>query len=224
MKKEEIVCPPKKRASGLIFAIILLFVILGMVVTLSSVTVLETKMSQKTKSSVGAFYNSESGVEWALNKIASSSGAIGSVAGLNWSNSNGYASCPDALGGANTCKIYFIDKDTNKIITSGSTDVSQIAAVRSVGTQNTGDTTQRAIEAAVAAGGGGCYVDESYTSSTMPAIGSDCRVAGFKNVGDIGHWGVCFVTGGGAYYSPPDGGCSGGGQVPIGEGLVCCKP
>ena len=37
-------------------------------------------------------------------------------------------------------------------MTSG--NIADIQAVRSVGTQNTGDTTQWAIEAAVAAGGG----------------------------------------------------------------------
>ena len=136
-----------------------------MVVTLSSVTVLETKMNQKTKSSVGAFYNSESGVEWALNQIAAKSGSdkVNTIAG--WDRVNHYAVCPF---GGDTCKVYFIDKTTNNIITDGvNTDISQIAAVRSVGTQNTGDTTQRAIEAAVAAAPCWCSPsDMKITSAT----------------------------------------------------------
>ncbi|PIW93089.1 MAG: hypothetical protein COZ87_03170, partial [Candidatus Moranbacteria bacterium CG_4_8_14_3_um_filter_43_15] len=64
-----------KSGSALLLTTILLFVILSMVVSLTYVTVMEQKMSSKTKSSVGAFFNADSGVEWALNKIANSSGA-----------------------------------------------------------------------------------------------------------------------------------------------------
>jgi hypothetical protein len=137
-------CPPERRGSGLIFAVVLLFVILAMVVTLSSVTMLETKMNQKTKSSVGAFYGSESGVEWALNKLASSSsGAISTAFTLQADHS---ANCPDAFG-TNACKVFLLDQN-GKVIIDSSTDLSLVKAVRSVGTQ--GDDTQRAIEAAVA--------------------------------------------------------------------------
>jgi len=120
-----------KQGSGLIFAVILMFVILGMVITLSSITVLETKMSQKNKSSVGAFFSADSGVEWALNKIANSSGSAklaeafpdfntGTICqtGLNCSD------CP--FGG---CKVYFLDSE-GKVITSPTTNISEVKAVR----------------------------------------------------------------------------------------------
>jgi len=145
----------KQSGSGLIFAVILMFVILAMVVTLSSITVLETKMNQKSKSSVGAFYNADSGVEWALNKIASGSGAINTVfSGID--ATTGKKSCPD-FGSGSPCDIYFLDS-AGKVINSSNansvfttSDISLVKAVRSVGTQSTGEVTQRAIEAAVAA-------------------------------------------------------------------------
>ncbi|MCX6763050.1 MAG: hypothetical protein NT093_04735 [Candidatus Moranbacteria bacterium] len=139
MKKQS-ACPPARRGSGLIFAVVLLFVILGMVVTLSSVTVLETKMNQKTKSSVGAFYNSEAGVEWALNKISNATGSNISDAFPGFSG-NKYP-CPSGFN----CDMYFLD-ETGNVITSNLT-INKVEAVRSVGTQ--GGETQRAIEAAVA--------------------------------------------------------------------------
>jgi len=142
----------KTKGSGLIFAVILLFVILAMVVTLSSVTILETKMNQKTKSSVGAFYNSESGVEWALNKVASSSGTINSSTAFGTPATDGSYNCPAGFG----CKVYLLDEkgkiisDSNPDVTPDD-DISEVKAVRSVGTQGIGDSTQRAIEAVVAA-------------------------------------------------------------------------
>jgi len=138
----------KTNGSGLIFAVVLLFVILGMVITLSSLTVLETKMSQKTKSSVGAFYNAESGVEWALNQISIKDGTA-QISTLG--------SCPFT-----GCSVLFLDKDGKVLATSATID--QVKAVRSVGTQN--GETQRAIEAAVATSGIGkwqvsCSIDGS---------------------------------------------------------------
>lgn len=131
------------KGSGLVFAVVLLFVILVMVVTLSGLTVLETKMSQKTKSSVGAFYNSESGVEWALNKIANTSGDSISDAFPGFAG-NRYP-CPAGFN----CNVYFLDGQGQVIAADGALDT--VKAVRSVGTQAAGEQTQRAIEAAVAA-------------------------------------------------------------------------
>lgn len=142
--------PARTKGSGLIFAVVLLFVILGMVITLSSLTILETKMSQKTKSSIGAFYNSEAGVEWALNKIATSNSDkyLNSI-GLTY-KSDGSVTCPISPD----CNVFFLDKEGKVIDDSliATTKVGDIKAVRSVGTQGTGGAadTQRAIEAAVA--------------------------------------------------------------------------
>jgi hypothetical protein len=121
---------------------------LAMIVALSSVTVLETKMSQKTKSSVGAFYNADSGVEWALNKIASVSGKS-SIAAEFGDSTPGDGIAPS---GVTEYKIYLLNSQ-GQVIKDGTELISNIKAVRAVGTQNTGEVTQRAIEAAVAAAG-----------------------------------------------------------------------
>ena len=133
------------KASALLLTTILLFVILSMVVSLSYVTVMEQKMSQKTKSSVGAFFNADSGVEWALNKIATGSGTISTVFTMD---SNGKVSCPNFTDDTSPCDIYLLDVN-GKVITADG-PLANVQAVRSVGTQNTGEPTQRAIEAAVA--------------------------------------------------------------------------
>jgi len=135
-----------KSGSGLVFAVVLLFVILGMVITLSSLTLLETKMSQKTKSSVGSFYSAESGVEWALNQIASKTETASIATAFSSTGFDGKAAkCPS--GFANSCSVYFLGGDGNVLDPAANT-IAEIKAVRSVGTQ--GDETQRAIEAAVA--------------------------------------------------------------------------
>jgi|GEM_PF-6805902 len=145
----------KTRGSALLLSTILLFVVLGLVVSLSYVTVMEQKMSQKTKSSVGAFYSSESGIEWALNQISQRSGtdsisSIGTVDG-------DAVKCPPAFG-SDACKIYFLDQGGKVLATSATID--QVKAVRSVGTNDKGEVTQRAIEAAVAGTNPWCNVSD----------------------------------------------------------------
>jgi len=135
--------PKKSKGSAFLLSTILLFVVLGMVVTLSYVTVMEQKMSRKTKSSVGAFFNADSGIEWALNKIASGSGNISGVFGTSIPGSG--IDCPN-FGSGSPCKVYLLDAD-GKVITADA-PLEDIKAVRSVGTQ--GNETTRAIEAAVA--------------------------------------------------------------------------
>lgn len=212
-----------KNGSGLIFAVVLLFVILGMVITLSSITVLETKMSQKTKSSVGAFYGAESGVEWALNKIANSdetdtisTAFTGNIVGQN-------ANCPF---GTNTCQVYFLGAD-GKVLSPTTDTISEVKAVRSVGTQ--GDETQRAIEAAVAQSGGYSYTYYCTNNSgngtpVCPAsvtIGTQefCD-SGFTVVRNLGHWGYIAAT---AYYVPVGVTPGGGTYVDYGQAYICSK-
>jgi len=215
----------KKSTKGaiLLLTTILLFVLLGMVVSLSYVTVMEQKMSGKTKSSVGAFYNSESGIEWALNKIANSSGAISSAFTLQPDYS---VNCPASFG-TDTCRVFLLDQD-GKVITNSNADLSLVKAVRSVGSQ--GGDTQRAIEAAVASGGGGCYVD--YSLAPGLSVGTSCgAVGGFTIKRSAGMWGTCDSVGIGIqlsvyHFRPPGGGCirqpSQWNSSSIGEAYVCC--
>jgi hypothetical protein len=210
------------RGSALLLTTILMFVILSMVVSLTYVTVMEQKMSQKTKSSVGAFYGAESGVEWALNQIATTTNPdttlVQSKFGLA---ANGSKACP-FVG----CDVYFLDKDGKVILPTGILHVDDIKAVRSVGTN--GNETQRAIEAAVAAGGGpGSWECQIVNSGSSTA---DCPV-GTKLI-----TGGCLIPGTGATNNnnPVDNsnhtgswfcnGSSSGGALPPSQAFAwCCK-
>jgi hypothetical protein len=156
----------KQSGSGLVFAVILLFVIIGMVVTLSSITLLETKMNQKTKSSVGAFYSAESGIEWTLNRIANNSGSkISDVFDTDFSGGKVTPS------GLNDIVVYLLD--SNGDVIDSDDLISNVKSVRSVGSEGVGNTT-RAIEASVAASGITCknkFFDN--TPSPPPATTGD---------------------------------------------------
>ncbi|MFA5925905.1 MAG: hypothetical protein WC831_03130, partial [Parcubacteria group bacterium] len=71
-------------------------------------------------------------------------------------------SCPASFG-ADSCKIYLLDKD-GKIIEDAASDLSEVKAVRSVGSQ--GNETQRAIEAAVASSPSISYTAYCFKSSS----------------------------------------------------------
>jgi hypothetical protein len=181
-----------RKGSALLLTTILLFVILSMVVSLSYVTVMEQKMSQKTKSSVGSFFNADSGVEWALNKIASSnnSATINTISGLTF-NADGSVQCP--FGG---CNVYFLKQDgtTIKPAELGTLTINDIKAVRSVGS-DPNQTTQRAIEAAVAQSAAnvppGGIIMWSGTLATVPTGWALCDgTNGTPDLRDKFVWGV----------------------------------
>lgn len=167
-----------KTGSAILLSMILLFVILALVASLSYVTVMEQKMSGKTKSSVGAFYNSESGVEWALNKIANAAGNA-TISGVFSEFSNSKTPCPSGF----SCDVYFLDARGN-VISSSATLVSDLKAFRSVGTQ--GDETQRAIEAAVAAGGGTYTVFGQNTCPSGSLVYSGVAVSSYADMSGAG--------------------------------------
>ncbi len=223
-------CPPAKRGSALLLSTILLFVVLSMVVSLSYVTVMEQQMSSKTKSSVGSFFNADSGVEWALNKIANATGdKISDVFSLSGDGST----TPSLDAGY---KVYLLDSE-GKVINSSNpkVDISEIKAVRAVGTQ--GGETQRAIEAAVAQSGGYSfmyYCFSNFPSSTYgtPVCTNTVGSQGFCPTGyiqkaDLGSWGACFCNlpsvGATYYFLPPGGSCSCGAMVTAGNAYVCSQ-
>lgn len=219
-----------KRGAILLLTTILLFVLLGMVVSLSYVTVMEQKMSGKTKSSVGSFYSAESGVEWTLNKIANPTGTtIADTFGSARFNSDYSVKCPDTFG-TDVCKIFLLDQD-GKVITNSNADLSLVKAVRSVGNQ--GGDTQRAIEAAVAAASGASFTYYcNLSSDVLPTPPNICTNAGgtqgycpsgFKQIADLGSWGGC-SGGAPAIFRPPGGGCPSGWNVYTGgEAYVCSQ-
>ncbi len=150
-----------KKGSALIFATIVLFVILTIVATLSSVTMLETKMSQKTKSSIGAFFQADSGIEWAMNVLATKAGttiirdAFSGAGSLD--SASGKIDCPTETGFS--CRVYLLDKNGNVINSDNAngitfdSNISEVKSIRAVGVKD-GDTA-RAIEASVAQSTGG---------------------------------------------------------------------
>jgi hypothetical protein len=221
----------KQTGSGLIFAVILLFVILGMVVTLSSVTVLETKMNQKTKSSVGAFYNADSGVEWALNRIATGTeDKIDEVfSGAVW-DATGKITCP-----LPNCEVYLLGADGKVISQSQFSDPDSaqlVKAVRAVGTQ--GGETQRAIEAAVAETSQACFTfhcfNSDHSSYGTPVCTDEGTPQGFcpdtfNQALDLGPWNLGYLASGNYSFCPEMSNCTYGGYVPevLGRAFVCCK-
>ncbi|MDI6777586.1 MAG: pilus assembly PilX N-terminal domain-containing protein [Patescibacteria group bacterium] len=207
-----------RKGSALLLATILLFVVLSMVVSLTYVTVMEQKMSGKTKSSVGSFFNADSGVEWALNKIANTSSEDTITAALSGitTSDDGSADCP--FGG---CKVYFL-KDDGTVIPKnqfGTLTVSDIKAVRSIGRQTAGgEATQRAIEAAVAASDISftyyCYDDHpTYGAMGTPLCNDAGGPQGYCPSGytqklALGSWGFCGNAGWVHFFLPPGGTCA----------------
>jgi Tfp pilus assembly protein PilX len=129
-----------QKGSALLLTTILLFVVLSMVVSFTYLTVLDQKMSQNTKSSVRSFYNAESGVEWALNKlvITDKSSCLKTIGTFNAADNS--VDCP--FGG---CKVHFLDENGNIIdLNSTTASVGSASAVRVVGTEDA--DTARAIE------------------------------------------------------------------------------
>lgn len=219
-------CQQSRKGSALIFATIILFSLLAITVTLSAITVSDMKMSQKTKSTTGAFSNADSGVEWALNTIATTTNPDSATISSKFTMTGSKAACPGTFG----CEISFLDKDGNVITTPATSHISDIKAVRSVGTQ--GADTQRAIEAAVAqsAGGSGCYI--SYAKppvANRAAAPNDNCITGFIDKGSVGMWGACCADchngDPSTYFRPPGGSCLiGTASAPdIDEAHACCQ-
>ena len=95
-----------KKGSALLLTTILLFVVLSMVLSLTYITVMEQKMSGKTKSSVGSFFNADSGVEWALNRIANADSDITIATAFGDSDIADGVTCPFP-----GCNLYFLDEN-----------------------------------------------------------------------------------------------------------------
>jgi hypothetical protein len=174
-------------------------------------------------------------VEWALNQIATGSGdTINSKFGTQATNATneGKITCPFS----SDCNIYLLDSSGNvipKYQFGNPNSANLVKAVRSVGSQN--QETQRAIEAAVAGGGGMCYTDYALLTADL-ANGTPCTISGFTIKGSLGRFGMC---GGGsscvgcagpvAYWLPPGSNCPSHGNVGsyspsyAGTAYLCCQ-
>ena len=159
-----------KSGSILILTMLALVGAISIAVAMSSVSIVERKMTTKSRKSTTAFQSANSGIEWAMKKIndASPSDTIYNVF-LKTPDGNGQITCPPGLftvGSGLECKITFLERNSGTgerdLITSDAS-MEDVVAIRSSGTFGS-DSEQvgRALEA-----------------YAMPNCGSDKRVADF---------------------------------------------
>jgi len=195
---------PGSRLSSLVFAATLLFLILGTVVALSSLTALETKISQKNQSSSETLSNAGSGAEWALKKIAGADKPDETLIGSLFSaaSDDKTIACPPDLG----CEVYFLKAD-GSVADPAVSFVSDIADIRSVGARGE-ENRQAAVEEALAApSGGGCVVLYTYNDF---CTGEDCCkdkngkvIPGFKSIAQLPQPSVLTDSDKGSVFAPP---------------------
>ncbi len=157
-----------EKGSILILTMLALVGAISIAVAMSSISIVERKMTTKSRKSTTAFQSANSGIEWAMKMINDANGITGEgkkiadVFGVGALNaSNGKIDCPmGALFSANSnleCKITLLKRDSTTgsptegervIIDNENESMENIVAIRSAGTFGT-DTEQvgRALEA-----------------------------------------------------------------------------
>jgi Tfp pilus assembly protein PilX len=136
----------KEEGSALVLAIIVLVNALFIVVTVSSIAIVERQMSSKNRSSTLAFQAADSGIEYILGIVKESSDQ--EISSLCQAFSNGECVIdPEKFGNLDlSVKIYFLDGDGN-VIEDENTKLSDVESARSVGTSGEGSfETTRAVE------------------------------------------------------------------------------
>jgi len=167
----------KTKASVLVFALIILFIGIAAAIGIASSTMISQKSSINTASSVQSFQVADSGAEIVLNKIknAESDDTLGS---LGLSCSGGVIT--GDIGSGKEYKITaFKFDESNPITDCDSTAISDIDRIKSIGSYK---NTNRAVEVAVASGGGelDCQIvsEEGNPSGDSVSCPSDYIVTG----------------------------------------------
>ncbi len=115
--------------------VIILVNALLIVTAISSISVIERKMSSRVKNTTPAFQAADSGVEWVLYKVGSITDpnvkSLADVFGAGNMAATGRYNCPPVLGGVD-CEFYFVDA-MGAVITAEDTKLIDIDSVRSVG-------------------------------------------------------------------------------------------
>ncbi len=155
MKKQK-----KQEGSILILTLLALVGAMSIAVAMVSISVVERKMTTKSKKSVTAFQSANSGIEWALKKINDttvSSGNVQTIAqafGANALDTNtGKISCPSGFfgDGKSGCEVYLLEgtNQNRTIITNPDTTLDKIIAVRATGIygQSAEEKVGRSLEA-----------------------------------------------------------------------------
>ncbi|MDO8529620.1 MAG: hypothetical protein Q7S18_03045 [bacterium] len=206
----------QKSASVLVFSLIVLFILTTIALGIASVSVVSRKMASTTGKSVGSFQVADSGAEIVLQKIYKDA-SLTNISSL--ASSVGATCASGALSGSissgkNYSVIFYKPDSGNDVaITDCGALLSDITKLKSTGEYG---QTSRAVEVAVAAAGGGCYV--SYSGSCL---------SGFTNKGSAGSWGSCDWCPGGncnlVHFLPAGGNCDTGWKTVImGAAAVCC--
>jgi Tfp pilus assembly protein PilX len=163
-----------EQGSILILTMLALVGAISIAVAMSSISIVERKMTTKTRKSTTAFQSANSGIEWAMKKINDANGIAGTDKTIQEvfggdPDINGQMNCPVNLfsvGSGLNCKVTFLKKDTTsgeRVIITGGSDIEDIVAIRSAGTFGTStEKVGRALEA-----------------YAMPNCGADERVADF---------------------------------------------
>lgn len=167
----------KNRGSALVLAVIVLVNALFIVVAVSSISIVERKMSIKTRNTAPAFQAADSGVEYVLSRMDDDDkDTIDAVCGVPLTTDG---TCIISLSDSiKDVRIYFLGTD-DKIITEGSTSPNLVRSIRSVGKFGGENyATTRAIEVVLAATTagitGGCKIESGAVSS---AWGDGCDSA-----------------------------------------------
>lgn len=212
-----------KKASALVVTMMILGIMLVTALSVSLVSLKERKTAMSGSKSGQAFQNAQSGVELVMQAVVK--GGLDTVNQIAGAISND-AICDGDDGLIKNVNIPYAvelrNADDEKIACDSDTDISTVASLKSIGS---GGDSQRAIQAAVAAGGGGCYVD--YSLAAGKSAGDNCKVTGFTIKGSAGKWGSCVMPSGlGSHFRPPSGDCLPGwgyAANEIGEAYVCCQ-
>lgn len=145
-----------KKGSILILTMLALVGALSIAVAMSSISIVERKMTTKSRKSVTAFQSANSGIEWAMKKIndAEPGDSISMIFGMP-DISNGEVNCPSNLFSPSVdadCKIVLLrkkaDDNNSRVVINTNRPMEDIIAIRSTGTFGSDEEkVGRAIEA-----------------------------------------------------------------------------
>ena len=152
MKKQK-----KQEGSILILTLLALVGALSISVAMVSISVVERKMTTKSKKSVTAFQSANSGIEWALKKINDAtidSGKVQKISDVFTMGGDGKISCPsgffDTDSGA-SCEVYLLGgtNQNRTIIKDNTITMDKVIAVRATGIygQSAEEKVGRSLEA-----------------------------------------------------------------------------
>jgi len=149
-----------QKGSILVLTLLALVSALSIAVALSTVSIIERKMTTKSRKSVTAFQVANAGMEWAMQKI-NNAGVNDTVQDVFGTITDGEVDCPSGTESlfsdpASSCKIILLQADTRPgaesgdraKITNGNIPVEDIVAIRSRGYLGSGsEEVGRALEA-----------------------------------------------------------------------------